>query len=97
MKLSGIEIVVGEPSETLTAARQLSCHVSFKKDAGEECWRRHESLVKEQVLYDAAGIARLVSDVLRGLFAEDAAAIGTRLPPAGSRPGKPDRSNPTPI
>ena len=53
--------------------------------------------MNERVLYDAAGIARLVSDVLRGLFAEDAATIGTRLPPAGSRPGKPDRSSPTPI
>jgi hypothetical protein len=79
MKLSGIKIVVGEPSEKSTVSRQLSCHVSFTND-----WRRHESLVNEQVLYDAAGIARLVSDVLRGLFAEDAATIGTRFPPPGS-------------
>jgi hypothetical protein len=97
MKLSGIEIVVGEPPETLTAARQLSCHMSFTSDAGEECWRRHESLVNEQVLYHAADIARLVSDLLRGLLAEDADRVLTRETPAASRPGEPDRSSRAPI
>ena len=34
------------------------------------------------MLYDAAGIARLVSDLLRGLLAEDADAVLTRVTPA---------------
>ena len=40
MKLSGIEIVVGEPSENVTASRELSYRLSFRNDAGEEFLRR---------------------------------------------------------
>jgi hypothetical protein len=97
MRLSGIEIVVGEPSENVTASRELSYRLSFRNDAGEECLRRHESFVLERTLYDAAAIARIVGDILRGLLAEDVDAVGTRLSPAVSRTGVPDRSSPTPI
>jgi hypothetical protein len=48
MRLSGIEIVVGEPSEKLPTCRRLNYIVSFKNDAGEECQQRHETLVHEQ-------------------------------------------------
>jgi hypothetical protein len=42
MTLSGIEIVVGEPSEKLPTRRRLNYIVSFKNDAGEKCQQRHD-------------------------------------------------------
>src|SRR5579862_1819473 len=74
MRLSGIEIVVGEPSEKLPTRRRLNYIVSFKNDAGGECQQRHETLVHEQALHDTPGIARIVAQVVHGLMIEAAAA-----------------------
>jgi CxxC-x17-CxxC domain-containing protein len=81
MRLSGIEIVVGEPSEKVPTRRRLHYIVSFKNDAGEECQQRHETLVHEQALHDAPGIARIVAHVVRGLMIEDADADALLLEP----------------
>jgi hypothetical protein len=72
MRLSGIEIEVGGLSEKLPTCRHLSYRVSFRNDAGDECQRQHETLVNDQALHDAPGIARIVSRVVRGLLMEDA-------------------------
>jgi hypothetical protein len=72
MRLSEIEVVVGERSEKLPTCRHLSYRVSFKDDAGEKCQHQHESLVHERALYDSAGIARVVAHVVRGLLMDHA-------------------------
>jgi hypothetical protein len=68
MRLSVIEVVVGEPSEKLPTFRHLSYRVSFKDEAGEECQQQHESLMPERAVYDSVGIARIVAHVVRGLL-----------------------------
>lgn len=90
MRLSEIEIVVGEPSEKLPTCRHLSYRMSFKDDAGEECQHQHESLVHERALYDSAGIARIVAHVVRGLLLDDAGPYAPdrrSLTSAAERPG----------
>jgi hypothetical protein len=72
MKLSGIEIEVGGQSEQLPTCRHLSYLMSFTNEAGKENHRRHETLVHEQTLDDTPGIARIVSQIVRGLLMEDA-------------------------
>ena len=72
MRLNGIEIVVGEASANLPTCRHLSYIVSFENDTGDECQRRHETLVQEHVLNKAEEIARIVAHVVRGMMVEDA-------------------------
>jgi hypothetical protein len=89
MTLNGIEIEVGMPSEKHPTCRHLTFIVSFENDSGKECLQREEILLHERVLYDPAGIARIVVHVLRGLLMEiaDLNASGSKLQaePAGAR------------
>jgi hypothetical protein len=71
MKLIGIEIVVGARSEKLPTFMHLNYLVSFQNDAGEDCQRQHETLVREQALGDTTAIARIVAQVVHDLIRED--------------------------
>jgi hypothetical protein len=80
MRLNGIEITVGDPSEKLPTRRHLDYLVSFKNDAGEECQLSEETLVLEQALNDVPGIARIMAHMVRGLMIEDADPDAVRRP-----------------
>ena len=78
MRLSAIEIEVGDLSENLPTCRRLNYLVSFRNEAGEDCQRRHETLVNEQAFDDTPGIARIVSHAVRDLLIEEADAVAYR-------------------
>jgi hypothetical protein len=80
MRLSGIEITVGDPFEKLPIRRNLEYLVSFKNDVGEECRLKKETLVLEQALNDVQGIARIVALFVLGLMIEDADPGAVRRP-----------------
>jgi len=84
MRLSAIEIVVGERTEALGTRRRLSCLVSFGNEGREPRSRCvHEMWIPERVLCDPACIAHVVAHVVCGLISEF----------AGTEPGRVDELN----
>ena len=69
MRLSAIEIVVGERTEAPETRRRLSYLVSFRNE-GRQSRRRcvHEMWILERVLYDPACLARAAAE--RDTFGE---------------------------
>jgi hypothetical protein len=71
MRLSAIEIVVGERMEEPDTRRRLSYLASFWNDAEEPCRSCvHEMTIPERSLNDPACMARVVAHVVRGLLSE---------------------------
>jgi hypothetical protein len=88
MRLSVIEIVVGERMKAPDARRRLRYLASFRNDAGELCRRCvHEIAIPERLLCDPACVARVVAHVVRGLLSEFAVPEPNRAEePRGALP-----------
>lgn len=80
MRLTDIEIVVGERIEAPEPRRRLRCLAAFRNDSGELCRSCvHEMGIPERALCDPDCIARIVAHVVRGLISEFAGSKPDRV------------------